>query len=100
MNPSKVFRKRNLININFDYEDLIGRNLSDSNMSGVDLKNRDIHNADLSCTDLSGANLSGSILFYVKFSPPRKKTAKIKQEPPSQFFESPHLSCSIVSCVP
>jgi len=66
MNSSDVFRKRNLSNVNFDYEDLIGRNLSDSIMHGVDLQNRDIHNADLSSSDLSEANLSGAILFYVK----------------------------------
>jgi len=34
MNPSDVFRKRNFSNVNFDYEDLIGRNLSDTNMKG------------------------------------------------------------------
>jgi uncharacterized protein YjbI with pentapeptide repeats len=43
MNPSDVFRKRNLSKVNFEYEDLIGRDLSDTNMKGVDLKNRDIH---------------------------------------------------------
>ena len=31
MKSSDVFRKRNLSKVNFDYEDLIGRNLSDSN---------------------------------------------------------------------
>ena len=46
MNPSDVFRKRNLSKINFEYEELIGRDFSDSNMKGVNLKNRDIHNAE------------------------------------------------------
>lgn len=38
MKPTDVFRKRNLTKVNFEYEDLIGRDLSDSNLSGVSLK--------------------------------------------------------------
>ena len=59
MNPSDAFRKRNLTKVNFDYEELVGRDLSDTNMRGVNLSNRDIHNADLSCSDLSESDLSG-----------------------------------------
>ena len=65
MKPSDVFRKRNLTKVNFEYEDLIGRDLSDSNLSGVNLEEKDIHNADMSCCDLSNANLSKTILFQL-----------------------------------
>ena len=67
MKSSDVFRKRNLTKVNFEYENLIGKDLSDSNLSGVNLVEKDIHNADMSCCDLSSANLSGTILFSVKF---------------------------------
>ena len=42
MKPSDVFRKRNLTKVNFEYEDLIGKDLSDSNLSGVNLEEKEI----------------------------------------------------------
>ena len=39
MDPTDVFKKRNFSKVNFDYEEMIGRNLSNSNLKGVDLKN-------------------------------------------------------------
>ena len=58
MYPSDAFKKRNLTKVNFDYEELVGRDLSDTNMRGVNLSNRDIHNSDLSCSYLSESDLS------------------------------------------
>ena len=38
MEPGDIFKKRNLSKVNFDYEELIGRNLSNTNLKGVILK--------------------------------------------------------------
>ena len=66
MEPEDVFKKRNLSKVDFEYEELIGRNFANTNLKNVDLKNRDIHNANFSGADLSGSNLSDTILFNVK----------------------------------
>ena len=52
--------------MNFEFENLVGKNLSDSFLGGVNLNGFDLHEINLSGSDLSGASIKRGILFNAK----------------------------------
>ncbi len=76
MEPEDIFKKRNLSKIDFEYEELVGRNFSNTNLKNVNLKNRD------RCNSFSHPKLSRCLFFLIQFTAltiVRRRSAEAQQ---------------------